>query len=179
MKSYFKILLGILLVLMATNILVAQNYCELKYSPELLLGKWKATSGDMTYEVEFISEVISNKKNDQMEFVLGRITYKRDSVIIKKTEYNKLKSAIYGNMKSSKKGDMEFSDEELLGWWYFEFIIDDNNNNKAVWKFLRPHDDWMEMGWNEENLPDIPDNLVFRKMVTPTNPDGLDPGHKM
>jgi len=177
MKTFIKILMVALCIFITTGNLSAQNYTPLKYSPELLLGKWTATSGNMTYEVEFTTQILTY--NRSTEYILGKITFKNNNTTIRKTQYNRLSSIIYGGMESPKKADLDFCDEERLVWWKFDFIIDENDSNQAVWKFIRADEGLPGMRWNKENLPDIPDNLVFRKVVIPTNPGGLDPGNKM
>jgi len=173
MKNYYKVLLVAVLGFMVTNVLAAQDYRELKHSPELLLGKWRATIGNMTYEVEFTTEILSDKKNNKYEYILGKIIYKNHNAIIKRTEYDDVNSIIYGRgMRSLLKANLEFCDNNRLVWWSFEFTIDENDNTKAVWTFLKPYEDWMEMGWNAENRPDIPDGLTFHKVTggVPDNP---------
>jgi len=171
MKTYLKLLFTVSLFLLSYHNLNAQRYYPLKYSPDLLLGKWKAIDGNMTYEVELTFKILTDKSNDQLESILGKITYLENGRVIKKTEYNDAQSIIYGGMRLPKHAALTFFDLDRLVWWEFDFFIDDNDSNKAVWKFTKAKDDWLRMGWNEENRPDIPDGLTFHKVTGVGGPD--------
>jgi len=173
MKTYLKLLFTVSLFLLSYHNLNAQRYYPLKYSPDLLLGKWKAIDGNMTYEVEFTTKDLTFDNNQiEKKFILGKITYLENGRVIKKTEYKDTQSIIYGSgMKSPKHIGLNFSEQNLLVWWKFDFIIDDRDSNKAVWKFTKAEDDWLQMGWNEENRPDIPDGLTFHKVTGVGGPD--------
>jgi len=142
----------------------AQNHYAMKAPPEPILGVWVAENGNMSYEVEFIKETIYFEgHNSYLDYILGKIIYKTNGDIVRKTEYDKLNSIIYGYMESDLTCDFMFKDSERMVRWRFEFIIDENDPSKAVWKWGLGQG-LAGSGWNKENKPDIPDNLTFRKV---------------
>ena len=136
----------------------------MKVPADPVLGTWIAEDGNKSYEMQLIKEDLYFKENNTIvEYILGKLTYREDEKIIRETQIDELNSIIFGRVQESDAFVFMFKDSERMVRWRFEFIIDENDPSKAVWKWGLGQG-LMGSGWNKENKPDIPDELIFTKI---------------
>ncbi len=155
-----------------------RNIRDFEHDPAPLIGPWRASSGDMTYELSFVIDTVNSNNisyvgdplphtDKNYKRLVGTMIYKRNGTIIRtlSPQSHPEYMSIFGYVGGTDYLAINFCDYEhdALGSVILR-VVEGSQNKKATWRLLQ------DFG---EGDFDIPHDLIFEKFIpfiTPSNP---------
>ena len=141
----------------------AQPQLTFRFDPNPFIGKWEATSRNMSFELIIRPDKIYyDQFKDYSDILLGEMIYKIDGTIIRHIKTDGIKSIFTGSTWDPITVNFLFTDDERKIGGSGELVIDKDNPKRATWK-LRKREMWVYPDWNKVDF-DIPAELEWTKI---------------